>query len=100
MKVYDSNVDEGFIEAGTVEWGGEGYSVETDDEEIRDIVNRVNNARTWDTAEPPSGVDAPVAEADESMDRSRAKSLLETYLRRNGFGVAEEEAVEAIQANP
>jgi hypothetical protein len=85
-QIYDTDGGE-FTEAGVVDWTGEQFSISTENDDVERIVERVNQTRTWDTAEPPEESNAPVAERDEPMDKERATQHLRTLLMINGFGV-------------
>lgn len=87
MKVYTTDERGNFEEIGRLKWKGDGFSVETRDEEVARIVERVNNTRTWDTGAPPEGSNAPVAESDIDIDNPRATGLVRTYLLENGYAL-------------
>lgn len=91
MNIYKNDDRGNWEQVGSLTWSDSEYDVETENGEVERIIERVNDAETWDTAEPTVIENAPVAEGVEDLDEGRALSLVKTYLSQNGFGLANED---------
>lgn len=91
MKIYNNDNKGNWEEVGSLSWDDGSFEVETENDAVDRIVKRVNNTKTWDTAEPEEYKNAPVAETSEELDENRGLSLVESYLSQNGFGLANED---------